>query len=94
MTKKLFEESRIVHPDTAPMNTASSVKRFWTKYIIPMLDHLVYSSYATFFDGYLFQKIKSELKGESFQSLGSVKAKVTKTVNEQAEEDFQFCFPR
>lgn len=93
MTKKQFEESRIVHQDTAPMNTASSVKRFWTKYTIPMLDYLVHSPYATFYDGYLFQKIKSEIKRESFQSIGSVKAKMTKTVNEQAE-DFPFCFPR
>lgn len=68
-------ESCILHQDNAPAHSVLYAKAFWTKHIFPVLDHPQYSPNVAFCDFYLFQKVKSELKGQAFRTISRSKQK-------------------
>jgi len=68
--------SWVLHQDNVPAHNALPVKMFFTKHKITVLEHLLYSSDLAPCDFFLFPKIKSALKGNRFESVDAVKAKV------------------
>ncbi|EFN68500.1 Histone-lysine N-methyltransferase SETMAR, partial [Camponotus floridanus] len=84
--------SWMLHQDNAPSHSALSVKSFFAKHKITVLDHPPYSPDLAPCDYFLFPKVKSELKGTRFQSVETVKAKATEVLNSLTEADFQHCF--
>jgi len=56
--------SWVLHQDNAPAHNALSIKKFWTKHKITVLEHPPYSPDLTPRDFLLFLKIKSALKGK------------------------------
>ena len=69
-----------------------SVKSFWMKNMITVLEHPTYSPDLAPYDFSLFPKIRSLLKGTRFESVDAVKAKPTELMNKLSEDDLQHCF--
>jgi len=84
--------SWILHHDNAPAHKALSVKRYWAKNNIPVMEHPLYSPDLAPCDIFLFPKIKSALKGTSFESVDAVKAKATQILNSITQDELQHCF--
>ncbi|KAJ8958007.1 hypothetical protein NQ318_002009 [Aromia moschata] len=80
-----------IHRDNAPTHSAWSVKAFFAKYGITVLEHPPNSPGLAPCDC-LFPKVKSALKGTQFESVEAVKAKATQVLNQLTEADFQHCF--
>jgi len=84
--------SWVLHQDNAPAHNALSVKVFLTKHKIIVLEHPPYSPDLAPCDFFLFVKIKSALKGNSFEPVDSVKAKATELMEKLSEDDLQHSF--
>jgi len=85
--------SWVLYQDNTAAHNALSVKTFLTKHKITVLEHPLYSpdpAPCDFF--FLFRKIKSVLKGTSFEPVDAVKAKAMELVNKLSEDDLQHCF--
>ncbi|KAJ8952556.1 hypothetical protein NQ318_006921 [Aromia moschata] len=79
-----------IHPDNAPAHSALSVKAFFAKYGITVMEHPPYSPTCTPPPlNFLFRKVKSALKETRFKSVEAVKAKGTEVLNHLTEAD---CF--
>jgi len=70
--------SWVLHQDNAPAYNTLSVKTFWIKHKITVLEHPPYSPYLAPC-GFFPPKIKSALKGTRFESADAVKAKSTES---------------
>ena len=81
-----------LHQDNAPAHSALSVKAFFAKYGITVLDHPPYSPDLAPCEFFLFPKVKSALKGTRFESVEAVKSKAAEIFNQLTEVDFQHCF--
>jgi len=57
-----------------------------------MLDHPLYSPDLDPCDFLSFTKIKSALKGTSFESIDAVMAKAMELMNKLSEDNLQHCF--
>jgi len=64
----------------APAQNALSVKRYLVKNL-PVMEHPPYNPDLAPCDFFLFQKIKSALKGTRFESVDAVKANATQLLN-------------
>jgi len=84
--------SRVFHQDNAPAHNAQFVKTFLTKHKITVLEHPLYSPDLAPCEFFLFPKIKSVLKGTSFESVVAVKARAMELMNKLSEDDLQHCF--
>jgi transposase len=74
--------------DNTPSHTATIVKQFLAKRNATVLDHPPYSPNLAPADYFLFQKVKSHLKGRLFDSISGIQKAVTSTLNTIANNDF------
>jgi hypothetical protein len=84
--------SWVLHQDNTLAHNALSVKMFLMKHNITVMEHPLYSPDLAPCDFFLFQKIKSALKGTGFASVDAVKAKAAELMNKLTEDDLQHCF--
>ena len=86
------DASWILNHDNAPAHNALSVKRYLAKNNIPLMEYPRYSPDLAPCNFSLFPKIKSALKGTSFESVDAVQAKATQLLNSLTQDDLQHCF--
>ena len=84
--------SWVLYQDNMAAHNTLSVKTFLTKHKITVLEYPLYSPDLAPCDFFLFQKIKSALKGTRFRPIDAVKAKAMELVNKLSEDDLQRCF--
>lgn len=86
------EQVLMLHQYNAPAHSALSVKAFFAKHGITVLDHPPYSPDLAVCDFFLFPEIKSELKGTIFEDVKAVKSKTMDVLNKLTKAGFQHCF--
>jgi len=77
----------ILH-DNAPSHNAIIIKQFLAQKKVTVLDHPPYSPDLAPADYFLFQKVKSHLKGQLFDSISDIQTTVTSTLNTIAKDNF------
>jgi histone-lysine N-methyltransferase SETMAR len=83
---------RELHHDSAPANSALSFREYLARKCIPLLSHAPHSPDLTPCDFYLFQKLKSKVRGSHFETPDSVQKAVTDAINALREADFKTCY--
>jgi len=86
--------SWIFHHDKAPAHNALTVKRYLSKSSIPVMEHPPFPPDLPQCDFFIFPKMKSALKGTSFETVDAVKAKATQLLNSIIQDDLQDCFQK
>jgi len=85
----LKNDSWVLHQDNSPAHNALSVKTFFTKHKITVLEHPSYSPYLNPRDFHYCPKTKSALNVTRFDSVDAMKAKATELMNKLTEDDLQ-----
>jgi len=73
--------------DNAPSHNTTIVKQFLAQQKVTVVDHLLYSPDLAPADHFLFQKVKSHLKGRLFDLILDIQTAVTSTLNTIAKDD-------
>ncbi len=81
-----------MHQDNPLAQNMLSVKCYFPTRATPVLEDAPYAADLAPSNIFLFQKIKSVLKGTQFESMEEVKQKLEKLRNVQTKEDFWHCF--
>jgi transposase len=74
--------------DNAPSHNATIVKQFLAQQKVTVLDRPPYSPDLAPADYFLFQKMKSHLKGRLSELISDIQKAVTSTLNTIANDDF------
>ena len=82
----------ILHHDSTPAHAALSVAQFWTSKCIGVMLQPPYSPDIAPCDFFLFQKVKSALKGHHFESTEDIQRAVTQSFNDTPQTIFQECY--
>jgi hypothetical protein len=97
--KQLHEDVRrkrpndwILHHDNDPTHKMLSVKHFLAQKLITEMEHPPYYPDFSTNDLWLFQKIKSALKGQIFQDTEEIQSNVMTALNVIPQQEFQKCF--
>ena len=73
--------------ENAPSHNFTIVKQFLAQRKVTVLDHPPYSPDLAPADYFLFQKVKSHLKGRLFDSISDIQTTMTSTLNTIAKGD-------
>jgi len=74
--------------DNAPSHNMTVIKQFLAQQKVTVVDHPLYSPDLAPADYFLFQKVKSHIKGRLFDSISDIQTAVTITLNTIAKDDF------
>jgi transposase len=82
----------ILHSDNAPAHDALRFRDFLATNSIKKMDHPPYSPDLAPCDFWLFPKLKTALKGQTFADLSDIHRNVKTLLRGISENDFQDCF--
>ncbi|CAI6344606.1 unnamed protein product [Macrosiphum euphorbiae] len=86
--------SWLLHHDNAPAHSALSIREFLADKQIPVVPHPPYSPDLAPCDFFLFPKIKTDLKGQRFDDIETIKKNAVDQLKQLKVEDFQHCFKK
>jgi len=85
----------LLHHDNTPAYSTSSIREFLADKQIPFVSHPPYLPGLTcFLNFFLFQKIKTNLKGQIFEDIETIKTNAVGQLKQLKVEDFQHCFKK
>jgi transposase len=77
-----------------PAHSALSIREFLSDNQIPVVPRPPYSSDLAPCDFFLFSKIKTDLKGQRFDDIETIKKNAVDQLKQLKVEDFQHCFKK
>ena len=80
--------------DSAPAHTSLVVRKFLTKNNMTTVPDPAYSPDLSPCNFYVFPKMKLQLKGRCFVSIGEIQAELQQVLNTVIPADFNECFQR
>jgi [histone H3]-lysine36 N-dimethyltransferase SETMAR len=83
-----------IHHDNAPAHASRLVQNFLAKHRISQVPQPPYSPDLAPCDFWLFQKLKTPLKGRRFQSVDEIKKNTTKQLMAISKNEFSECFQK
>jgi histone-lysine N-methyltransferase SETMAR len=89
---ELWSDAWILHHDNALAHDALAVREFLAKKSIMKLDHPSYWPDLAPCDFWLFQRLKTALKGHRFSDIADIQGHATTILQSIPEEEFQKCF--
>jgi len=81
-----------LHHDSAPADTAMSVREFLATKQITVLEHPAYSPDLAHSDFFVFPKIKEILKGRHFDDIDDARINTKAALKAISQNQFQNCF--
>jgi hypothetical protein len=81
-----------LYHDDAPAHKTISVKQFLAQKSITEMEHTPYFPHFVANDFWLFPKIKSALKGRTFQDTEDIQRNVTTALKSVPQQDLLKCF--
>ena len=82
----------LLHHDNSPWHTSLLIREFLAAKSLPVCPHPPYSPDLAPCDFWLFQKIKSVLKGKRFDTIPGIEKATTEQLKAIPKEAFQKCF--
>jgi transposase len=82
----------MLHPDNAPAHASLLIRSYLVKHQISIVPHPPYSPDLAPADFFLFPKLKTTLKGRSFQIIEEIQENATRELRAITESAFQEAF--